>query len=74
MQPPWTVACQAPPGDLPNPGIEPTSLMPPTLAGSFFITSTTWEALLGGYAYLSRELEKADYLGHPHPKSLTGKS
>ena len=30
-----------PPGDLPNPGIEPTS---PTLVGGFYITSTTWEA------------------------------
>ena len=32
------------PGDLPNPGIEPTSLMSPVLAGGFFITSATWEA------------------------------
>ena len=35
------------PGDLPDPGIEPTSLASPTLAGRFFITSTTWEACLG---------------------------
>ena len=33
------------PGDLPNPGIEPKSLMSLALAGSFFTTSTTWEAL-----------------------------
>ena len=32
------------PGDLPNPGIEPASLMSPVLAGGFFTTSTTWEA------------------------------
>ena len=32
------------PGDLPNPGIEPTSLMSPVLAGEFFTTSATWEA------------------------------
>ena len=32
------------PGDFPNPGIEPASLKSPTLAGRFFITSTTWEA------------------------------
>jgi len=31
-------------GDLPDPGIEPTSLVSPALAGEFFITSTTWEA------------------------------
>ena len=29
-----------PPGDLPNPGIEPA---PPALAGGFFTVSTTWE-------------------------------
>ena len=34
-----------PPGDLPNPGIEPVSLMSSTLAGGFLTTSTTWEAL-----------------------------
>ena len=34
-----------PPGDLPNPGIEPTSLTYPALAGRFFTTSATWEAL-----------------------------
>ena len=31
-------------GDLPNPGIEPTSLMSPALPGDFFTTSATWEA------------------------------
>ena len=31
-------------GDLPNPGIEPVSLVSPALAGGFFTTSTTWEA------------------------------
>ena len=35
-----------PPGDLPNPGAEPASLMSPELAGWFFTTSVTWEALL----------------------------
>ena len=35
-----------PPGDLPNRGIEPTSLMSPALAGGFFTASTTWEAQL----------------------------
>ena len=32
-------------GDLPNPGIEPSSPMSPVLAGSFFTTSTTWGVL-----------------------------
>ena len=34
------------PGDLPSPGIEPTSLVSPALAGRFFINCTTWEAQL----------------------------
>ena len=33
------------PGDLPDPGIEPTSLKSPALAGRFFTTNATWEAL-----------------------------
>ena len=32
-----------PPGDLPNTGTEPTSLMSPALAGGFFTSSATWE-------------------------------
>ena len=31
------------PGDLPNPGIEPASLMSPALASMFFTISATWE-------------------------------
>ena len=34
-----------PPGDLPNPGIKPASLLTPALAGGFFILSATWEVL-----------------------------
>ena len=33
------------PGDLPNPGIKCKTLAYPALAGGFFTTSTTWEAL-----------------------------
>ena len=36
-------------GHLPNPGIEPTSLTSPALAGGFFTTSATWEAQMNGY-------------------------
>ena len=32
------------PGDLPDPGIKPTSFMSLALAGGFFTISTTWEA------------------------------
>ena len=34
------------PGDLPHPGIKPTSLTSPALAGIFFATSAMWEALV----------------------------
>ena len=57
----WTVARQAPlstgfsrrdywrlpsPGNLPNLGIEPASLVSPALAGGFFTAGTTWESPL----------------------------
>ena len=32
------------PGDLPDPGIKPSSLTSPAFAGRFFTSSTTWEA------------------------------
>ena len=34
------------PGDLPNPGIKPESLVSPELAGGLFTTSVTWENLV----------------------------
>ena len=41
----WSGLPCPPPGHLPDPFIEPTSLMSPALAGGFFTTRTTWEAL-----------------------------
>ena len=41
----WSGLPFPPPGDLPDPGIEPASLMSPALAGGFFTSSATWEAL-----------------------------
>ena len=40
----WSGLPRPPPGDLPNPEIEPTSLMSPAPAGGFFTTTITWEA------------------------------
>ena len=41
----WSgVPCPTPAG-LPEPGIEPLSLMPPALSGRLFITRASWEAL-----------------------------
>ena len=36
-------------GNLPDPGIEPMSLMPPALAGGFFITNISWEDTIPYY-------------------------
>ena len=33
-------------GDLPHQGIKPVSCLSPALAGGFFTTSATWDALL----------------------------
>ena len=40
----WSGLPYPPPEDLPNPGIKPTSLMSPAVAGIFFISSAAWEA------------------------------
>ena len=40
-----------PPGDLPDPGIEPESLMSPALAGGLFTASATWEAVFCKYIW-----------------------
>ena len=40
----WSGLPCPPPRDLPNPGIEPQSLVSPALAGEFFTPSATWEA------------------------------
>ena len=40
----WSGLPCPPSGDLPDPGIEPSSLMSPALAGGFFTTGAIWEA------------------------------
>ena len=42
----WNGLPCPPPGHLPNLKMEPTSLMSPELAGVYFNTSATWEALI----------------------------
>ena len=39
----WSGLPCSPPGDLPDPGIEPESLMSPALGGRFFTNNATWE-------------------------------
>ena len=46
------------PGDLPNPGIEPISLVSPALAGEFFTTGTTWDYIVGIITPLKWSLRK----------------
>ena len=41
----WSGLPCPPPGDHPDPDIEPKSLTSPALAGRFYTTSTIWEAL-----------------------------
>ena len=43
----WSGLPFPPPGDLPDPGRQSSSLMSPALAGGFFMTSATWESLPG---------------------------
>ena len=40
----WSGLPCPPPGNLPDPGIKPASLMSTALVGGFFTTSVTWEA------------------------------
>ena len=42
----WSGLPCPPPGDIPEPGIEAAPLRSPALAGGFFTTNATWEALL----------------------------
>ena len=42
----WSGLPCPPPGDLPDPGIKPTSLISSVLASRLFTTSATWEAQL----------------------------
>ena len=66
----WTVACQAPlsmgfprqeywtglPFPSPNPRTELAFLMSPALAGGFFTTRDTWEAILSGQMKLKDQI------------------
>ena len=47
-----------PPGDLSNPGIKPSSLMPPKLSSGFFTTMATWEAPLILYKFMENQQVK----------------
>ena len=46
----WSGSPFPPPGDFPDPGMEPVSLTSPALADRFFITSAIWEPKRGLWA------------------------
>ena len=52
------------PGDLPNSGIEPESLVSPALAGEFFTTGTIWEIVV------PHKLTRAQILIDKHSHAL----
>ena len=73
----WRGVPCPPPGDLPDPGIEPSALKSRVMAGRFFTTSTTWEAhmvdssitkQLNPYPYLS---SWRDIISSIHPLTST---
>ena len=47
------------PGDLPNPGIKPTSFMSPALSSGFITTNTTWEVYIHRISYNSMQIYKS---------------
>ena len=72
----WSGLPCPPPGDLPDPGIKPVSLMSPTLAGGFFITSATWQAMVHQFQFqfsrsvVSDSLQPLWTVGHQTPLSM----
>ena len=79
---PWTVAYQAPPSmeywnglpfpspeDLPNPGMKPTSLVSPTLAGRFFTTSHLGNLYMPGSIIENHIRNSEDFYSGPVVKT-----
>ena len=63
----WSGLPCPPPGDLPNPEMEPASLMSPALAGGFFATSATWEAPQGKQSPAERRKTSSSRLARAQP-------
>ena len=59
----WSGLPWPPPGYLPNPGIEPSSLLSPGLASRFFTISTIWEATHTGYWFTNNQ-EETQWIPH----------
>ena len=63
----WSGAPFPTAGDLPDPGIEPVSLVSPALAGRFFTISASWEAL---WVIVLNPKESVEYPLGPLPLAL----
>ena len=70
----WSGLPRPPPGDLPDPGNQPTSLLSPALAGWLVTTSSTWEALTGICAVLRLVAQSCPTLCDPMDCSPPGSS
>ena len=62
----WSGLSCLPPGDLPNPGIKPVSLMSPALAGRLFTTRATWEAYTHTHTHTHTHIHT-----HTHTRTCT---
>ena len=60
----WSELPCPPPGDPPNPGIKPESLLSPALAGGFFITSSPWKPKKCREAVNLRENYRVEFKSH----------
>ena len=61
----WSGFLCPPPGDFPDSGIKPTSLLSPALAGGFLTSSTTWEALPLDTMNQKQTCPYLYFVGHP---------
>ena len=66
----WGGLSCPPPGDLPQPGIEPVTVSPPALVGSSFTTSATWETPV--CSYQSSSVQSCPTLCDPIDCSMPG--
>ena len=64
----WSGSPFLPPEDLPDSGIEPTSLASPALAGGFFTAWATWEALVCAEGRRKGNTQRRE--GAPRPQPL----
>ena len=60
----WSGLPFPPPGDLPNPGTEPKSLVPPALAGGFFTTEPPGKPTLGS-VFLNHSISYYNFVCWP---------